>query len=111
MSDVILDDGEKLITLKSAINQLSSTLATSTTYKFDTAELEYYYVIPKEDRDLLSSYISEWNYVAEGNKPQARPYWAFTDRTNYSDTHAEENSLFLVDAITGEVYYTRRIYD
>jgi len=110
----ITDSGDKILTLSSAINVISSQMADKSSYSFETAELEYYYIAndcpdytsPKEN--------SQPNFNQENMLNNAdiqiRPYWAFTmagcypDITGYESTVVNQNCLFLVDALTGELY-------
>lgn len=111
----IVDSGEKLISLESAINVISSKMASRIAYDFETAELEYYYTAldcpgytyPSNDGAKLYSPEEMLNTA----NVQIRPYWAFTTSECYHDMQSEDdntpvisNSLYLVDALTGELY-------
>lgn len=110
----IIDNGEQLISLTSAINIISSSMADKSAYSFETAELEYYYI---------GNDCPDYTSPAEGEEPnvdtenmlnnvdiQLRPFWAFTmsgcypDITGYDSTTVNQNCLYLVDALTGELY-------
>lgn len=113
VSDVV-DKGEKLLTLKSAMNIVSEKMAGKVAYSFETAELEYYYV---------GLDCPDWTNPQADNPPNAdienmlnnadielRPYWAFTmencypDVVNMDSATVNSNCLYLVDAISGELY-------
>ena len=111
----VVDKGEKLISLSSAINIISNEYADKSAYSFETAELEYYYV---------SLDCPDYTSPEAGNSPsfdaenmlnnadvELRPYWAFTSSECYPDVQNEENTtmvysncLYLVDAVTGKLY-------
>ncbi|MGN0623553.1 MAG: hypothetical protein ACI4JA_06350 [Oscillospiraceae bacterium] len=106
----VIDSGEKLLTLSSAIDIISMNMAGKSSYSFETVELEYYYV-GLDCPDITSS---QGNFDQENMLNNAdvelRPYWAFTmsdcypDVNSFDSTVVYQNSLYLVDAITGDFY-------
>lgn len=110
-----LDDGEKLISLDSAIKIISANMADKSAYSFETAELEYYYVSldcpgftdPKEGE----SRTDNPEIMLNNADVELRPYWAFTMPDCFSDVQGEDDNmvalsgyLYLVDAVTGELH-------
>lgn len=101
-------NGDKLISFSSAVNIISDKMAKEKAYKFETAELEYYYVAL--DAPTMES---DWEHTNDltmlsSSNIQARPYWAFTTKDCYTgegnETIVNSGCLYLVDAITGELY-------
>ena len=110
------DSGERLIPLDTAINILSSRLAGGAEYTFETAELEYYYTAldcPGYDKGNDKTYDNaiDFNMLYSADV-QIRPYWAFTQKNTFTDPQSNgngsfediDNKLYLIDAITGELY-------
>jgi hypothetical protein len=110
----VIDSGEKLLSLSSAIDIISMNMAGASTYTFETAELEYYYVgldcpdftNPSNGKQATVNQEDMLNNA----DVELRPYWAFTAQGCYPDTESldsnlvNQNSLFLVDALTGDFY-------
>ncbi len=112
--DEPIDSGEKLLTLSSAIDVISSQMAGGTTYTFETAELEYYYVALDcpHFTDPVGDNKRSWGDLDMLNSAdiQLRPYWAFTKSKTFTDVQDSSvdtintpNSLYLVDALTGKL--------
>ncbi|MBE6869787.1 MAG: hypothetical protein E7494_13695 [Ruminococcus albus] len=107
----VLDSGETLLSLDSAIKIISASMADKAVYSFESAELEYYYVsLDCPGWDDPKSGHDESNMLSFADV-ELRPYWAFTMPDCYHDTQGGEDSimvhydsLFLVDAVTGELY-------
>lgn len=108
----VTDSGEKLLTLSSAIDIISSKLAGQAAYSFETIELEYYYTaLDCGGYDELEE-AGKYNNQDMLNFAdiQLRPYWAFTMSNCYPDMDKENrtpvnyNCLYLIDALTGEMY-------
>lgn len=104
-----VDDGDKLISLKSAIEIVSASMADSSVLEFESTELEYFYVsmdnptFTNRDPDALVDYGPD--QMLNNANVQIRPYWSFTIKgafNNGDDVQIGNNSFFLVDAITGQ---------
>ena len=108
MGDVI-DSGEKLLTLSLAIDIISLNMAGKSSYFFETVELEYYYVgLDFPDFTLKDNFDQE--NMLNNAEIELRPYWSFTMSNCYTDVYnidsivVNQNSLYLVDALTGDFY-------
>lgn len=124
-----IDDGNKLLTLGSAINLLNNKLADKKALKIDCAELNYvlyckdydiwkkwyngnWYDYCKEhgfdflnDKDCRSGAYSNYNALVDCEL-QIRPTWIFkTSDTNLLDLNTGET--YYVDAVTSEIQVIR----
>ena len=103
----VINEGKSLLTLESAMSIISSKMANQKSYRFETVELEYYYVAMN---CASTNFKSVQHLLCDGSDIQARPYWAFTmkdcypDVQSFDDISAYDGMLFLVDAVTGEMY-------
>ncbi len=104
-----INDGDKLISLKSAIEIISANMADNSVLEFEITELEYFYVsmdnpaFTNRDPDVITDYGPDQMF--NNANVQIRPYWSFAKKgafINGDDGAAGNNSLFLVDAITGQ---------
>lgn len=105
----VIDSGEKLLTLSSAIDIISLNMAGKSSYSFETVELEYYYVgLDCPDFTLNGNFDQE--NMLNNAEIELRPYWSFTMSNCYPDAYnidsivVNQNSLYLVDALTGDFY-------
>lgn len=103
---------DKIVTLKTAVNVLSSELAQGKSYDFDTAELKYIFEITQSDYidaareyaksgaagDIPIIYSPESVYAYGGYKITAKPYWVFTEIVP-QNTETTCGRIFMVDAL------------
>lgn len=122
-----LTSGEKLLSLQSAIDIVSAAprptsdkapiINDKQKLEFATAELEYYNVSVGCPEYTGSDYVGplsdSYEEMRDTDYAQIRPYWAFTLSTNYCENTDQDNakffypnhySLYLVDAVTGELH-------
>lgn len=110
---------DKIVTLESAVNILSDTLAQGKSYDFEIAELKYVLEVTRSDYiDDAREYVKSGDYdrnmygnvvyspdsiYAYGNyEITAVPYWVFTDiMAQNNDTNC--GSIFMVNAVDGSV--------
>ena len=108
---------DKLLTLQSAVEKLSNTLAQSTAYSIKRASLKYVSVFKSSDyvKDAKKYYdsvdenkkleiqVSPQSITAYGNyELEARPCWVFETCTG-SGKETNCGIVYIVDALTGEV--------
>lgn len=102
-----LDNGDKLISLKSAIEIVSANMADKSVLEFESTELEYFYVsldnpaFTNREPGVLADYGPD--QMLNNSNVQIRPYWSFTMKETFDNSGGQKgnNSFFLVDAITG----------
>lgn len=105
--DEVINNGEELVSFESALNILSSRLATSAMYEFDAIELKYYMVAEAEkdslplDENGEPLQMGDWYFKDE---IKVRPYWAFTDYDMNTRHGSVSGGEYLIDAVTGELY-------
>lgn len=106
----------RIVTLKAAVDTLSSELAQGTSYDFDTAELKYVFEITQSDyidaaREYAKSdeagdtpvmYSPESVYAYGSYKISAKPYWVFTSVVA-QDTVTNCGRIFMIDAQDGSL--------
>lgn len=103
---------DKIVTLKTAVDTLSSKLAQGKSYDFDTAELKYIFEITQSDyidaaREYAKTnadnsvpivYSPESVYAYGSYKISAKPYWVFTEITA-QNTGTNCGRIFMIDAL------------
>ncbi len=103
---------DKIVTLKTAVDTLSSKLAQGKSYDFDTAELKYVFEITQSDyidaaREYAKTnadnsvpivYSPESVYAYGSYKISAKPYWVFTEITA-QNTGTNCGRIFMIDAL------------
>ena len=111
-----ISSGDKIVTLKSAVNILSNKLAQGKAYEFDTAELKYIFEVTRSDYinaardyaksdesdDIIVLYSPESVCAYGSYQITAKPYWVFTDITS-QNTGTNCGSIFMIDALDGEL--------
>ncbi len=105
----MLEDGEKLISLKQALEIVSANMADKSVLEFEITELEYFYVsmdnptFTNRDPTVLTDYGRDQMFNTAN--VQIRPYWSFAKKNAFINGDNEKqhnNNFFLVDAITGQ---------
>lgn len=107
----ISENGDKLITLKCALNILSGRLASSAMYEYDDVSLSYLTVIPPVDGSVTEDEYGNKTifddlsfYMNNSNTIQLRPYWVFRNSDKNSPEYSVNEGMVIVDALTGELY-------
>ena len=106
----IKEPGDKLLSLKSAMDILSGRLASSAAYELDAA-LAYIAVIPpadglveEDDHGEKTIFGAEEYFLNTENNMELRPFWVFRDSTKSNPEYSVWGGLFTIDALTGELY-------
>lgn len=106
----IKEPGDKLLSLKSAIDILSGRLASSAAYELDVA-LAYIAVIPpadglvsEDEKGEMTIFVDTDYYMDTENDMELRPYWVFRDSKKNDPEFSTGGGLFTIDALTGELY-------
>ena len=107
---VIKEPGDKLLSLKSAMDILSGRLASSAAYELDAA-LAYIAVIPpadglveEDDHGEKTIFGAEEYFLNTENNMELRPFWVFRDSKKNNPELSTGGGLFTIDALTGELY-------
>lgn len=111
LKDTETDSGEKLLTYKSAVEQISSTLAISKIYDVDIASLEYAVIYNAEAGLLAKDEAGELldldiiAYAHDNSRsPEVRPFWIFRNFEYNTTSSAFSGGCIMVDALNGNVY-------
>lgn len=111
LKDTETDSGEKLLTYKSAIDQISSSLAISKVYNVDIASLEYAVIYNAEPGLMEKDQFGEPTglgtlSIAHDSKrsPEVRPFWVFRNFEYNTTSSAHSGGCIMVDALNGNVY-------
>gem|GEM_PF-3008578 len=106
----IKEKGDKLLSLKSAMDILSGRLASSAAYELDAA-LAYIAVIPpadglveEDEHGEKTIFGAEEYFLNTENNMELRPFWVFRDSTKSNPEYSVWGGLFTIDALTGELY-------
>ena len=106
----IKEPGDKLLSLKSAMDILSGRLASSAAYELDAA-LAYIAVIPpadglveEDEHGEKTIFGAEEYFLKTENNIVLRPFWVFRDSTKSNPEYSVWGGLFTIDALTGELY-------
>ena len=106
---------EKIVSLESAVDLLSATLAQGKSYDFDTVELKYVFEISQsdyidaarefaldEENDAITAlcYSPESVYAYGDYEIIANPYWVFTD-ASAQKTSTNCGKIYMVNALDG----------
>ncbi|MBQ7131171.1 MAG: hypothetical protein IJO29_01235 [Oscillospiraceae bacterium] len=106
---------EKIVSLESAVDLLSATLAQGKSYDFDTVELKYVFEISQsdyidaarefaldEENDAISStcYSPDSVYAYGDYEIIANPYWVFTD-ASAQKTSTNGGGMYMINALDG----------
>ncbi len=106
---------EKIVSLESAVDLLSATLAQGKSYDFDTVELKYVFEISQsdyidatrefaldEENDAITAlcYSPESVYAYGDYEIIANPYWVFTD-ASAQKTSTNGGGIYMINALDG----------
>lgn len=106
---------EKIVSLESAVDLLSATLAQGKSYDFDTVELKYVFEISQSDyidaarefaldkeNDAITCicYSPESVYAYGDYEIIANPYWVFTDVSTQT-TSTNGGGIYMINALNG----------
>lgn len=106
---------EKIVSLESAVDLLSATLAQGKSYDFDTVELKYVFEISQsdyidaarefaldEENDAITAlcYSPESVYAYGDYEIIANPYWVFTD-VSAQKTSTNGGGIYMINALDG----------
>ncbi len=113
-----IDSNDKILSLESAVENLSKTLAQGKSYNFDTLELKYMFETIQSDYIDAARKYSQSNeyddnmygvvyspdsiYAYGDYQINAIPYWVFTD-INAQNTDTNCGGIFMVNAIDGSI--------
>ena len=115
-AEEITESGDKLLSYGGALKRMSQRLASASAYEFGCATLEYVITAPyseeyiryrtDKDGDVSRTFFKElYTHIPE-TRYEARPFWVFRDFEKNPENLGESvrGGVYLVDAVTGEVY-------
>ncbi len=107
-----VDNGEKLISLKQAIEIVSANMADKSVQEFEYTELtDFYVALDCNNYDDMGNKVDNCMDMLDNSDIQLRPYWAFVKKDCWPDMQGgyggdnepvKYHHLYLVDAITGQ---------